>query len=251
VERRTPRALSSPRFRRRLAGGAVLVSIAAAVAVVSVLFWNTAEQPPSRFSNEPAQIFRAPPTVEFAPAERRELIAVAARFLNTAVKREHAETAYDLVSSSMRGGTTRREWLDGEIPVVPYPVDSARWKFDYSFADEVGLQVLVFPETTSDFRPMVFNMTLLAVSDGAERRWLIDSWTPKSGASAQSRSEGSPFQIALPKGGERVSAKLGAGWLIFPVLLLFTGALVLPLGILVLGRQRSRRAQRAYDASRR
>ncbi len=73
------------------------------------------------------------------------MIAVAARFLNTAVKREHTETAYDLVSASLRAGITRREWVDGEIPVVPYPVDSARWKFDYSFADEVGLQVLVFP----------------------------------------------------------------------------------------------------------
>ena len=253
MPRRTPLALSSPRFRRRLAGGAVLAAVAAAVAVVSVLFWNTAHPPPSRLSNEPAQIFRAPPTVEFAPAERRELIAVAARFLNTAVKREHTETAYDLVSASLRAGITRREWVDGEIPVVPYPVDSARWKFDYSFADEVGLQVLVFPETTSDFRPMVFNMTLLAVSDGSERRWLIDSWTPKSGGGArtQSRSEGSPFQIALPADAERVSARLGVGWLLFPVVLLFAGALLVPLGILVVGRQRSRRAQRAYDASRR
>jgi hypothetical protein len=35
------------------------------------------------------------------------------------------------------------------------------------------------------------------------------------------------------------------------MLLLFTGALLVPLAIIVLGRQRSRRAQRAYDASRR
>lgn len=223
----------------------------AAGVVVSVLFWNTADPPPSRLSNEPARIFRAPLPVELAPPERRELIAVAARFLETAVKREHTEIAYDLVSPSLRDGTTRRQWIDGEIPVVPYPVDSARWKFDYSFADEVGLQVLVFPETTSDFSPMVFNMSLRAVADGSGRRWLIDSWTPKSGPSVQSRSEGSPFQIDLPAEGERVSARLGAGWLLFPVLLLFTGALLVPLGILLVGRQRSRRAQRAYDASRR
>jgi hypothetical protein len=230
--------------------GAILGSVVAAGVVVSILFWNTANPPPSHFSNEPAQIFQAPRPVEFAARERRELIAVAARFLDTAVKREHTEIAYDLVSASLRAGTTRRQWVDGEIPVVPYPVDSARWKFDYSFADEVGLQVLVFPETTSEFRPMVFNMSLRAVSDGSGRRWLIDSWTPKSGAPVRSRSEGSQFPN-LAADGEGYSARLGAGWLLFPVLLLLTGALVVPLGILVLGRQRSRRAQRAYDASRR
>lgn len=251
--KRTSGALSSPRFRRRLARGAVLVSVVAAGVVVSVLFWNTANPPPSRLSNEPARIYRAPHPVALTPPDRRELIAVAARFLNTAVKREHTEVAYDLVSSSLRDGTTRRQWVDGEIPVVPYPVDSARWKVDYSFADEVGLQVLVFPETTSEFRPMVFNMSLRAVSDGSKRRWLIDSWTPRSGPTAQSRSrsEGSSFQIDLPADGGRVSARLGAGWLVFPVVLLFAGALLLPVGILVFGRQRSRRAQRAYEASRR
>ncbi|MBA2296616.1 MAG: hypothetical protein H0W14_01090 [Actinobacteria bacterium] len=252
MPRRTLRALSSPRFRRRLARGAVLASVVSAGVVVSVLFWNTADPPPSHLSDRPAQIFQAPLPVKLAPPEKRELIAVAARFLETAVKRQHTEIAYDLVSPSLRAGTTRRQWVDGgEIPVIPYPVDAARWKFDYSFPDEVGLQVLVFPETKSDFEPMVFNMSLRAVSAGSARRWLIDSWTPRAGSGArQSRSEGSPFQIAVPENGERVSARLGVGWLLLPVLLLFTGALLVPVGFLVLGRQQNRRAQRAYEASR-
>lgn len=247
----TPHGLSSPRFRRRLARGAVLASVVGAGAVVSVLFWNTADPPQSRLSNEPAKMFRQPLPVKLAPSERREVLAIAERFLETAVRREHTEIAYDLVSPSLRQGTTRRQWIDGEIPVVPFPVDSARWTVDYSFADEVGLHVRVFPENASGFDPMIFNMSLRPVSDGGGRHWLIDSWTPRAGSNVrQSRAEGSPFQIGAPADGERTTPRLGAGWLLFPVLVLVLGALLFPLGMLILGRQRSRRAKRAYDAAR-
>ncbi len=80
-----------------------------------------------------------------AAAERREVIATAARFVETAVKRDHAERAYELAGPNLRNGTTLAHWRDGDIPVVPYPVDAARWKFDYSYADEIGLQVARLP----------------------------------------------------------------------------------------------------------
>ena len=103
-----------------------------------------------------------------AAAERRQVIATAARFVETAVKRDHAERAYELVGPNLRNGTTLDHWRDGDIPVVPYPVDDARWKFDYSYADEIGLQVAVFPEAGESVRPMVFNMSLRAVGAGPE-----------------------------------------------------------------------------------
>ena len=94
-----------------------------------------------------------PIPVKMAPAERRAVIATAALFVETAVRREHAERAYELVGPNLRGDTTRDEWRDGDIPVVPYPVDDARWKFDYSYANEIGLQVAVFPQPGRDGPP--------------------------------------------------------------------------------------------------
>jgi hypothetical protein len=186
-----------------------------------------------------------------AAAERREVIATAARFVETAVKRDHAERAYALVGPNLRSGTTLAHWRDGDIPVVPYPVDDARWKFDYSYADEIGLQVAVFPAAGEAVRPMVFNMSLRAVGAGVKRHWLVDSWSPRGGggsSSRPSRTDGSPFQIDLKPPGS-ASTSLGVAWLLVPAGLIGL-ALLIPATLVVVERVRSRRAQRAFDASR-
>lgn len=246
--------LASPRFRRRLVKGGLLLAVVGAGALVSVFFWNTAEPVETPLSNRPAQMYVPQLPVTFAASERRQVISIASRFVDTAVKREHSERAYELVGSSLRNGTTRKHWVEGDIPVVPYPVDDARWKFDYSYADEIGLQVLVFPTAASDLRPMVFNMSLKAVRSGKARHWLVDSWVPRGGSGGRSsvrKSEGSSFDLsAAAQPYERTSARLASGWLIFPILLLICGALLVPLTIVGLERWRSRKAQRAYEASR-
>ena len=240
--------LASPRFRRRLIRGGLLLAVVGAGALVSVFFWNTAEPVETPLSNRPAQIYAPQLPVTFAASERRQVISIASRFVDTAVKREHSERAYELVGPSLRNGTTREHWVEGDIPVVPYPVDDARWKFDYSYADEIGLQVLVFPTAASDLRPMVFNMSLKAVGAGGARRWLVESWTPRGGGGGRStvrKSEGSPFDLSAGPAAqpfERTNSRLGSGWLIFPIVLLICGALLVPLAIVGLERWRSRKA---------
>lgn len=249
------RYLASPRFRRRLIRGGLLVAVVGAGALVSIVFWNTAEPFETPLSSKPAQIYVPQLPVTFAPSERKQVIQVASRFVATAVKRDHSERAYGLVGPNLRNGTTRKHWLEGDIPVVPYPVDDARWKFDYSYSDEIGLQVLVFPTAASELRPMVFNMSLKAVGSGKSRHWLVDSWTPRGGggsrSSAVSKTQGSPFDLGgTIAPAEPAGVRLGSGWLMFPIVLLIFGALLVPLSVVVLERFRSRRAQRAYNASR-
>ena len=48
-----------------------------------------------------------PIPVKMAAAERREVIATAARFVETAVKRDHAERAYELVGPNLRAAPPR------------------------------------------------------------------------------------------------------------------------------------------------
>ena len=248
--------LASPRFRRRLIKGGLLLAVVGAGALVSIFFWNTAEPVNLPRSNQPAQVYVAQLPVTFAPSERKQVIQIASRFVKTAVKRDHSERAYELVGPNLRNGTTRQHWLDGDIPVVPYPVDDARWKFDYSFANEIGLQVLVFPDAASELRPMIFNMSLKAVGSGKTRHWLVDSWTPRGGggggaSSAVNKSQGSPFDLGgTIAPGEPASTSLSSSWLVFPIVLLIFGALLVPLTVVGVERFRSRRAQRAYDAAR-
>ena len=162
-----PGRLASPRFRRRALRGGLLLAVVASGALVSIFFWNTATVVETPLHGR-ADLYVPPIPVKMAAAERRQVIATAARFVETAVKRDHAERAYELVGPNLRNGTTLAHWREGDIPVVPYPVDDARWKFDYSYADEIGLQVAVFPEAGESVRPMVFNMSLRAVGAGAE-----------------------------------------------------------------------------------
>jgi hypothetical protein len=248
--------LASPRFRRRLVKGGSLLAVVGVGALISVFYWNTANPVETPLSNTPADVYVPNLPVTFAAAERRQVIKIAARFVDTAVRRDHTERAYELAGPSLRNGTTRRHWLDGDIPVVPYPVDDARWKFDYSYSDEIGLQVLVFPVAASELRPMVFNMSLKAVGSGKARHWLVDSWTPRGGGGGRSsssvnRTQGSPFDLGgtiAPT--EPTASRLGSGWLVFPIVLLIVGALLVPLSVVGLERFRSRRAQRAHDAAR-
>jgi hypothetical protein len=241
--------LSSPRFRRRALKVGVLLAGGVAAALVSIFFWNTATVVETPLHGR-ADIYVPPIPVKMAPAERQAVIATAALFVETAVRREHAERAYELVGPNLRGTTTRDEWRTGDIPVVPYPVDDARWKFDYSYANEIGLQVAVFPQRGAVVRPAVFNLSLRSNGSGAKRRWLVDSWSPRGGGGGArpSRSEGSPFHLDLAPP-PSASTSLGAVWLLVPAALVGL-ALLVPAALFVLERVRSRRAQRAYEASR-
>jgi hypothetical protein len=244
-----PGRLASPRFRRRALKGGLLLAVVAAGALVSIFFWNTATVVETPLHGR-ADLYEPPIPVKMAAAERRQVIATAARFVETAVKRDHAERAYELVGPNLRNGTTLAHWRAGDIPVVPYPVDDARWKFDYSYADEIGLQVAVFPEAGESVRPMVFNMSLRAVGAGAKRHWLVDSWSPSGGGGGgprPSRTDGSPFRIDA-KPPASATTRLGAVWLLVPVALIAL-ALFVPATLLIAERVRSRRAQKAYEAS--
>jgi hypothetical protein len=241
--------LASPRFRRRALRVGLLVVAASSAAIVSILFWNTGtvvESPvtgPSDFPTGPSR------NVRLSADDRRQAIATARFFVDTAVRREKLDAAYDVVGPGIKQGLSRSEWQTGNIPVVPYPVDVAKWKFDYTYADEIGLEVLVLPQPGSKLRPMVFSL-LLRKSDG-NGPWLVDSWSPRSAApsgptqSAASTGD-SGSAIPLPPAGAP-KGKVSRVWLLAPLLLISTVILV-PLGAMGVERARTRRAERRYDS---
>jgi hypothetical protein len=220
--------LSSPRFRRRalkLFGLAVVAGIAG---IISILFWNTGQtfDSPVR-PNEPAFVPKARHSVALSDKERQQVLATAAHFVRTAVRREHTAESFDLASEQLRTGYTRREWAAGNIPVQPYPVDAARWKMDYSYDDEVGLSVYVIPERGQKLSPMVFLLSLKRASSG---EWRVDSWVPRPGegggppgsqpvtpAAGQTAALGTSTVPSAPSG--RVSGL----WLAVPFVLVLSG----------------------------
>jgi hypothetical protein len=220
--------LSSPRFRRRALKLSGLAAVAGLTGVISILFWNTGQtfDSPVR-PNEPAFIPEVRHSVALTDKERQQVLATAAHFVRTAVRREHTAESFDLVSAQLRTGYTRREWARGNIPVQPYPVDAARWKMDYSYTDEVGLSVYVIPERGQQLSPMVFLLSLTRAPSGD---WRADSWAPRPGAGGgppgtqpPSSSAGQTAALGTSAVPTAPSGRVSGVWLAVPFVLVLSG----------------------------
>jgi hypothetical protein len=182
---------------------------------------------------------------------RAAVLDVAQRFVTSAVVRSRVGTSWELAHPELRQGLTRREWSTGEIPVVPYPVDSARWRLGYSYADRVGLEVYVLPRRGARVRAMLFDMELKPVGSGDRRRWRVSSWAPRASGPGQPPPPPSPERVAAERRAveEAEENTLGAAWLLAPVAA-FLGVLALPLFLGLRDRRRDRRGERRHAGHR-
>jgi hypothetical protein len=194
--------------------------------------------------SEPAPPPPSPKRVPFTADVRKDVLDTAARFLRTAVVREHVEDSWELTAPSLKSGYTPKTWATQDIPVAPYPVDVARWDVDYSWEGVVGLKVALFPKKGEKVPAAVFDMQLREFGKGDKRRWLVDSWTPTS----YTRVPDGPLLGGSSQPPAEYKSALNSTWLFLPLAVL---SLALAVPLLVLGRSwwRGRRADRRYEAS--
>ena len=244
--------LRSPRFRRRLAWTAGALGLVGLAVTIGIKYPNTAERAPEATpAGSQGYVYREPKHVELTKVERARMLATAANFVTHAVARRKVEEAYDLAAPSLRGGLTRSQWRSGTIPVVPFPVEQARWKLEYSDEDAIGLQVLLLPTAKSGMRPQIFNMELAPAGKGERQKFLVTSWAPGavSGASGPSPAASSgPGGVPNLGGSLDGQARLDQRWLLAPVLL-FSLVPLIVIGFFVRSWLRGRRAESAFAAS--
>lgn len=223
--------------------------MAAAVVGAVVLWPNTApdeQQPPS---NVAAKIEQEPKHVRLKAPDKRDALVVIRHFLYTAVARKHVDRSFDLVAPELRAGFTRKEWATQDIPVVPFPVQSARWRLEYSDDRGVGFSVALFPTKGSQQRAQVFLVGLHTIGRVKQRHWVIDEWQAAPSQGLQ--------QVSGPGGGgggvlEQTSAKINlsgksresAAWLLLPLGFLSL-VIIIPLLIGGVNWYRGYRADRA------
>lgn len=113
----------------------------------------------------------------------KEATAVARRFILTAVARKDLRTAWKLAGPQVRQGLTLKQWLKGEIPVVPYPIDSlavARMKVDYAYENRALLEIALSPKKGSDIKPQTFFIMLIKIGPRGHKHWVVDGWIPRT-----------------------------------------------------------------------
>jgi hypothetical protein len=170
-----------PRRVKRLAPWVAGLVLAAGIAAAIVAFAPDKNPAPEKLSQTPNQAPQTakPKTVPLG----KDTTAVARKFLKTAVAREDLGAAWKITSPNIHGGLTHKEWMTGNIPVVPYPIKSlavARFKIDWSYANEAGIEIALLPKDSAGIKPQVFFVLLKRVGPAGKSHWLVDSWVPRS-----------------------------------------------------------------------
>lgn len=168
------------RSKQTIVVGCIVAGAAAVVTGIFVLGPNK-NADPEHFTNEPAQVVKVEPKAPFDPAARQ----VAMRFVQTAVAREHLDEAWELSGPTVRGGLSRAEWMTGNIPVVPFPLDKleiAPFKVDESHPSSALVEIALLAKKNSGIRSQIFFMELKKVGTGKNARWVVDNWVPRASA---------------------------------------------------------------------
>lgn len=157
-----------------LAGAVLVAGIALFVARV-VVHNKTGAEVQTPVSSKPAVVQKKEPNVKL-PASAR---ATAQRFIDTAVLRQKLAESYTLTDPELRQGYTLKQWLTGDIPVVPFTKKyflEARMKLDYAHPTDALLEVAMLSTNDKAFKSQYFFLEMKKRNG----RWRVSSWIPRA-----------------------------------------------------------------------
>lgn len=218
----------------------------AGVITVALEWPNTATKEQRGPSNVAVRVEKTPEPVRLKRHDRAVALKVVSTFIDTAVARKNIDRSWNLVAPEFRAGVTRKQWDAGEMPVAPYPIKNARWKFQYSDDQGVGFSVALFPTEASHQRAQVFLVGLHKLGSGKGQHWVIDNWqsTPAGGPQNASVGGGGALDSSSPAVNSFGKATESAAWLLLPLGLLSL-VIFVPVGVASVNWYRGHRAERA------
>ena len=166
------------KVQRYLPWFAGLVLLAGTIVALVKIVPNPKAQVDASRTQHPRIVPDKPPkTVPLSREARR----VAGRFILTAVLRHNLAEAWALSGPLIRQDLTRKQWLTGAIPVVPFtaPLGVTPMKIDYSFRNHALIEVVLIAKKGYHVKPQNFWLELKRVG-GANKHWLVWSWVPRS-----------------------------------------------------------------------
>jgi hypothetical protein len=105
-------------------------------------------------------------------------LATARAFIRAAVLREDLGRAWQLSAPALKAASTRRSWLSGAIPVVPYPANAfghASFKVVRARRRDLLFLVQIGPKQGTAVPGYDYFIELVPVAG----RWLVSYWAPR------------------------------------------------------------------------
>jgi len=199
--------VSSPRRRRRLLQVAFVLGVAAPLIFLGVHFsspGNPGNANGPLVNEDNSQPKKAP----FTKQDQQAVHEVLRQFVLTAVDRQDVGRSWEISAPSLREGFTRKQWTNGDLPVVPYPAANrglGDWSYvQYSYQGLVGLEVFLFPKPGSGWSAMTADVELVKGHDG---KWRVDYWMPKRFHGPPSLSTAAKAQAKANAQAARAKAK--------------------------------------------
>jgi len=173
---------ASHRARVRLLRRTIIAIVILVIAFLIAFVRNTGHSTATPINEHGhAQVFHAPKTVKATAAQKAAAISTLSRFVRSAVLRRDLAASWPLATAHMKEGTSRADWLSGNLPVVPYPADGFRtvgFTLTYQYRGILGFDALLLPNTTKaglSAGQQVYACELHQIHGS----WLIDECYPR------------------------------------------------------------------------
>ncbi len=176
------------RLQRTLPWVAGAVLLAGVIIALVKLVPNQNPKADATPTKSPVRVATKPPKTVRLPQAARE---IAGKFILTAVVRKNLAEAWKISGPGIRQTLTKKEFLTGNIPVVPFPfkLAVAPMKVDYSFKNQALLEVALLAPKKAKIKPQYFYLGLKRLGS-ASPRWVVDSWVPRAGPKIPSNPVG-------------------------------------------------------------
>lgn len=166
-----------------------LILAAGVIALIVKLVPSTSGTQDVSKTKHPTLVAPTPKTVKLSSAARE----VAGRFILTAVRRQHLDEAWKLSGAPLRQNLTYKEWLTGNIPVIPYnaPISITPMKIDYSFKNQALIEIALVPvKTAKKAQTELYYLELRRIGKGTHAHWVVWSWVPRLAAPIRANPAG-------------------------------------------------------------
>src|SRR5690349_12604367 len=207
----------SARTKRRLIRVGILFSVIIGITALVVLLPKP-HQEAEKFNDVPVDVpAPEPEAVAAGPKLRKLLISETDTFVRTAVRRHDLAASWPLIHPNLKQGLTKKEWLTGDIPVVPFPAKGIiAWDLDYSYPGDIAADVVLQPVPKSGLYRKTFTIEFKRVGSSADNRWLVYSWVP-SGVSQALIDDEHAAGVAAALQNVRGHQGLSPAWILVPL----------------------------------